>query len=75
MWAGVRDAVTILVGGNVGEVLFTIIGTAFGAGRAPVEPMSEPATTVGPEPAGQASHAVRRAAQQRPVDQGHQRAQ
>ncbi|WP_343710451.1 cation-translocating P-type ATPase [Mycobacterium sp.] len=36
MWAGVRDAVTILVGGNVGEVLFTIIGTAFGAGRAPV---------------------------------------
>ena len=36
MWAAVRDAVTILVGGNVGEVLFTIIGTAFGAGRAPV---------------------------------------
>jgi cation-transporting ATPase I len=36
MWSGVRDAVTILVGGNVGEVLFTIIGTAFGAGRAPV---------------------------------------
>lgn len=36
MWAGVRDAVTILVGGNIGEVLFTIIGTAFGAGRAPV---------------------------------------
>ncbi|RFD26344.1 HAD family hydrolase [Mycobacterium uberis] len=36
MWAGVRDAVTILVGGNVGEVIFTIIGTAFGAGRAPV---------------------------------------
>jgi cation-transporting P-type ATPase I len=36
MWVGVRDAVTILVGGNVGEVLFTIIGTAFGAGRAPV---------------------------------------
>lgn len=36
MWAGVRDAVTILVGGNVGEVLFTIIGTAFGQGRAPV---------------------------------------
>ncbi|REV85514.1 cation transporting ATPase C-terminal domain-containing protein, partial [Mycobacterium tuberculosis] len=25
-----------LVGGNVGEVLFTVIGTAFGAGRAPV---------------------------------------
>lgn len=36
MWAGVRDAVTILVGGNVGEVLFTILGTAFGQGRAPV---------------------------------------
>jgi cation-transporting ATPase I len=36
MWAGVRDAVTILVGGNVGEVLFTIIGTALGTGRAPV---------------------------------------
>ncbi len=36
MWTGVRDAVTILVGGNVGEVLFTIIGTALGTGRAPV---------------------------------------
>jgi cation-transporting P-type ATPase I len=36
MWGGVRDAVSILVGGNVGEVLFTIIGTAFGTGRAPV---------------------------------------
>ncbi|KAA1250449.1 cation-translocating P-type ATPase [Mycobacterium simiae] len=36
MWAGVRDAVTILVGGNVGEVLFTILGTAFGSGRAPI---------------------------------------
>jgi cation-transporting ATPase I len=36
MWGGVRDALTILVGGNVGEVIFTIIGTAFGAGRAPV---------------------------------------
>jgi cation-transporting ATPase I len=36
MWSGVRDAVSILVGGNVGEVLFTIIGTAFGTGRAPV---------------------------------------
>ncbi|WP_343576562.1 cation-translocating P-type ATPase [Mycobacterium sp.] len=36
MWAGVRDAVTILVGGNVGEVLFTIIGTALGSGRAPI---------------------------------------
>jgi cation-transporting P-type ATPase I len=36
MWAGVRDAVSILVGGNVGEVIFTIIGTALGTGRAPV---------------------------------------
>jgi cation-transporting P-type ATPase I len=36
MWAAVRDAVTILVGGNVGEVLFTIIGTALGTGRAPI---------------------------------------
>jgi cation-transporting ATPase I len=36
MWSGVRDALTILVGGNVGEVIFTIIGTAFGAGRAPI---------------------------------------
>ncbi len=36
MWGGVRDAVGILVGGNVGEVLFTIIGTALGTGRAPV---------------------------------------
>ncbi|MDI3313293.1 MAG: cation-translocating P-type ATPase [Mycobacterium sp.] len=36
MWTVVRDAVGILVGGNVGEVLFTIIGTALGTGRAPV---------------------------------------
>ncbi|OBB91835.1 HAD-IC family P-type ATPase [Mycobacterium sp. 852002-30065_SCH5024008] len=36
MWGGVRDAVGILVGGNVGEVLFTLIGTALGTGRAPV---------------------------------------
>ncbi|OBH93319.1 cation-translocating P-type ATPase [Mycobacterium sp. E2733] len=36
MWGGVRDAVGILVGGNVGEVLFTVIGTALGTGRAPV---------------------------------------
>jgi cation-transporting P-type ATPase I len=36
MWGGVRDAVGILVGGNVGEVLFTIIGTALGTGRSPV---------------------------------------
>ncbi|OBJ70994.1 cation-translocating P-type ATPase [Mycobacterium sp. 1274756.6] len=36
MWTGVRDAVSILVGGNVGEVLFTVIGTALGSGRSPV---------------------------------------
>ncbi|WP_419866390.1 HAD-IC family P-type ATPase [Mycobacterium kyorinense] len=36
MWGAVRDALTILVGGNVGEVVFTIIGTALGTGRAPV---------------------------------------
>ena len=40
MWAGVRDAVTILVGGNVGEVLFTIIGTAFGRAARRSEPGS-----------------------------------
>ncbi len=40
MWAGVRDAVTILVGGNVGEVLFTIIGTAFGRAARRWEPVS-----------------------------------
>ena len=36
MWSAVRDALTILVGGNIGEVIFTILGTAFGTGRAPV---------------------------------------
>ncbi|HLI24126.1 MAG TPA: cation-translocating P-type ATPase, partial [Acidimicrobiales bacterium] len=35
MWASVRDAVTILLGGNAGEVAFTVLGTALG-GRAPV---------------------------------------
>jgi cation-transporting ATPase I len=35
MWARVRDAVAILVGGNTGEVTFTVLGTALG-GRAPV---------------------------------------
>jgi cation-transporting ATPase I len=35
MWARVRDAVSILVGGNAGEVAFTVLGTAFG-GRAPL---------------------------------------
>jgi cation-transporting ATPase I len=35
MWGSVRDALAILLGGNAGEVAFTIIGTALG-GRAPV---------------------------------------
>ncbi|SNS17235.1 cation-transporting ATPase I [Geodermatophilus pulveris] len=35
MWSRVRDAVSVLVGGNAGEVTFTVLGTAFG-GRAPV---------------------------------------
>jgi cation-transporting ATPase I len=35
MWSRVRDAVSILVGGNAGEVAFTVLGTAFG-GRAPL---------------------------------------
>ena len=35
MWLRVRDAVSVLVGGNAGEVAFTVLGTAFG-GRAPL---------------------------------------
>jgi cation-transporting ATPase I len=35
MWRRVRDAVAVLVGGNVGEVLFTLLGTAL-AGHAPI---------------------------------------
>src|SRR3712207_1532453 len=35
MWSRVRDAVSILVGGNAGEVSFTVLGTAFG-GKAPL---------------------------------------
>ncbi|MBM7808923.1 cation-transporting ATPase I [Geodermatophilus bullaregiensis] len=35
LWSRVRDAVAILVGGNAGEVAFTVLGTAFG-GRAPL---------------------------------------
>ncbi|SDD49897.1 cation-transporting ATPase I [Geodermatophilus telluris] len=35
LWSRVRDAVAILVGGNAGEVGFTVLGTAFG-GRAPL---------------------------------------
>jgi cation-transporting P-type ATPase I len=35
MWSRVRDAVSVLVGGNAGEVAFTVFGTAFG-GRSPL---------------------------------------
>jgi cation-transporting ATPase I len=35
LWHRVRDAVSILVGGNAGEVAFTVIGTGIG-GRAPL---------------------------------------
>jgi cation-transporting P-type ATPase I len=35
MWGSVRDAVAILLGGNAGEVAFTVLGTALGR-RAPV---------------------------------------
>ncbi|WP_106276346.1 HAD-IC family P-type ATPase [Geodermatophilus tzadiensis] len=35
LWSRVRDAVAILVGGNAGEVGFTVLGTAFG-GRSPL---------------------------------------
>ncbi|HSP36554.1 MAG TPA: cation-translocating P-type ATPase [Frankiaceae bacterium] len=35
MWQRVRDAVSILVGGNAGEVAFTLAGTAL-SGRAPI---------------------------------------
>jgi len=35
LWHRVRDAVSILVGGNAGEVAFMILGTAI-AGRAPI---------------------------------------
>jgi cation-transporting P-type ATPase I len=35
VWHRVRDAVSILVGGNAGEVAFMILGTAL-AGRAPI---------------------------------------
>lgn len=37
MWESVRGAVAILVGGNLGEMGFTIAGTALG-GRAPLNP-------------------------------------
>ncbi|MER5184453.1 HAD-IC family P-type ATPase [Streptomyces sp. NPDC002896] len=35
LWHSVRDAVAILVGGNAGEVAFTVLGTAL-TGRAPL---------------------------------------
>jgi cation-transporting P-type ATPase I len=35
LWSRVRDAVSILVGGNAGEVAFMVLGTALG-GRAPL---------------------------------------
>ncbi|MGY1792516.1 HAD-IC family P-type ATPase [Geodermatophilus sp. SYSU D00525] len=35
LWSRVRDAVAILVGGNAGEVTFTVLGSALG-GRAPL---------------------------------------
>ncbi|MEU5994366.1 cation-translocating P-type ATPase [Spirillospora sp. NPDC047418] len=35
LWHSVRDATAILVGGNAGEVAFTVLGTALG-GRAPL---------------------------------------
>jgi len=35
LWRRVRDAVSILVGGNAGEVAFMVLGTAI-AGRAPI---------------------------------------
>jgi cation-transporting ATPase I len=35
MWRRVRDAVAVLLGGNVGEIAFTLVGTALG-GHAPI---------------------------------------
>jgi cation-transporting ATPase I len=37
MWESVRSAVAILVGGNLGEIGFTLVGTAMG-GTAPLNP-------------------------------------
>ena len=36
LWGSVRDAVSILVGGNAGEVAFTVLGTAL-SGQAPLQ--------------------------------------
>ena len=35
LWRSVRDALSILLGGNAGEIAFTVIGTALG-GRSPM---------------------------------------
>jgi cation-transporting ATPase I len=35
MWRRVRDAVAVLLGGNAGEILFTLVGTAL-SGHAPI---------------------------------------
>jgi cation-transporting ATPase I len=35
LWSSIRDAVSILVGGNAGEIAFTLLATAIG-GRAPL---------------------------------------
>jgi cation-transporting ATPase I len=37
MWRSVTDAVSVLVGGNAGEIAFTLLGTAVG-GEAPLSP-------------------------------------
>ena len=37
MWSSVRDALSILLGGNLGEIGFTVLGTALG-GRSPLNP-------------------------------------
>jgi hypothetical protein len=63
LWHRVRDAVSILVGGNAGEVAFMVLGTAL-SGRAPIgvrqvrpsrpevsDPLPDPAEGQGPLPA------------------------
>jgi cation-transporting P-type ATPase I len=37
VWRRTRDAVAVLLGGNVGEIAFTLVGTAL-AGHAPISP-------------------------------------
>jgi cation-transporting ATPase I len=43
LWASVADAVSILLGGNAGEVGFTVLGTLLSG----ASPLSTPSTTVG----------------------------